>query len=178
MSKVPVFTVTGWSGSGKTTFMTRVVEILTAAGVSVGVIKHHGHKVLPVDTEGKDTWRYEQAGANPVVLATDVQYAVFVSTPKRRATPEELVARIEDDVDFVIVEGFHAGAAGAIEVSRKATGKGPKLSTSERLALVTDDETLAAKVRAEGKPVFGLGEHGALAQYLCDRADIPVTIRP
>lgn len=178
MSKVPVFTITGWSNSGKTTFMTRVVEILTEAGVSVGVIKHHGHKSVEIDREGKDTWKYEHAGANPVILATDLQYAVFVSTPAGRATRDELVARIEDEVQFVIVEGFRSEAEGAIELSRKATGKGPKLSPEERVALVSDDEDLAAQVRAEGKPVFGLDDFREFAQYLCDEAGVSVTIAP
>lgn len=44
MGAVPVITVTGWSNSGKTTFVTRVVGLLTDMGVRVGVIKHHGHK--------------------------------------------------------------------------------------------------------------------------------------
>ena len=62
---VPVITVTGWSNSGKTTFFTKVVELLTAAGYNVGVIKHHGHKAETVDQKGKDSWKYAQAGANP-----------------------------------------------------------------------------------------------------------------
>ena len=171
MAQVPVITVTGWSNSGKTTFFTRVVEILADSGISVGVVKHHGHRSVEVDTAGKDTWKYEHAGANPVVLATDRQYAVYVSTPKR-ATRDELVARIADDVEFVIVEGFRSEAEGAIELSRKATGKGPKLAPEERIALITDDEELAASVRAEGKPVFALDDHVGVARYVCELAGL------
>lgn len=58
MGAVPVITVTGWSNSGKTTFVTRVVGLLTDMGVRVGVIKHHGHKTGGVDVEGKDSWKY------------------------------------------------------------------------------------------------------------------------
>ena len=39
MSSVPIVTVVGWSNSGKTTFNTQVVDILSRAGVRVGVIK-------------------------------------------------------------------------------------------------------------------------------------------
>ena len=38
MGAVPVITVTGWSNSGKTTFVTHVVGLLTDMGVRVGVI--------------------------------------------------------------------------------------------------------------------------------------------
>ncbi|MGI6032234.1 MAG: molybdopterin-guanine dinucleotide biosynthesis protein B [Coriobacteriales bacterium] len=171
MAQVPVITVTGWSNSGKTTFFTHVVQILTESGISVGVIKHHGHRSVEVDTEGKDTWKYEHAGANPVILATDKQYAVYVTTPER-ASREELVNRIADEVEFIVVEGFRSEADGAIELSRKATGKGPKLTPEERIALITDDEELAASVRAEGKPVFGLDDYEAVARYLCELAGV------
>jgi molybdopterin-guanine dinucleotide biosynthesis protein MobB len=173
MGTVPVITVTGWSNSGKTTFTTRVVEQLSNADVRVGVIKHHGHREGGVDQEGKDSWKYAQAGANPVVLAASAQYAIFVSTPQREATRDELVAKIADDVDFVIVEGFRAEADGAVELYRTAAGHpDPKLSPEERIALITDNDDLAAQVRAEGKPVFGLDDAEAVARYFCDLAGV------
>lgn len=141
MGAVPVITVTGWSNSGKTTFVTRVVGLLTDMGVRVGVIKHHGHKTGGVDVEGKDSWKYAQAGANPVVLSASDQYAIFVSTPQGELTRDELVAKIADDVDMVIVEGFRAEADGAVEVYRTAAGHpDPKLAPDERLALITDND--------------------------------------
>ena len=171
MGTVPVITMTGWSNSGKTTFTTRVVELLGNAGVRVGVIKHHGHREGGVDQPGKDSWKYAQAGANPVVLAASAQYAIFVSTPQREATRDELVEKIADDVDLVIVEGFRADADGAIELYRSAAGHpDPKLSPEERMALITDNDELAAQVRAEGKPVFGLGDFEAVARYFCELA--------
>lgn len=170
----PIVTVTGWSNSGKTTFLTRVVELLSEAGVSVGVVKHHGHAPGGVDQEGKDSWKYAQAGANPVVLSASSQYAIFVSTPQREATRDELIARIAGDVDFVIVEGFRAAAEGAVEVSRVANGRGPKLEPEERIALISDNEELLASVAAEGKPTFGLEDFAAVARYFCELTGTPV----
>ena len=46
MSTIPNITVTGWSNSGKTTFVTQVVKILADSGIKVAVIKHHGAKQL------------------------------------------------------------------------------------------------------------------------------------
>ena len=171
---VPVITVTGWSNSGKTTFFTRVVELLTGAGLNVGVIKHHGHKAETVDQKGKDSWKYAQAGANPVVLSSAMQYAIFRSTPQGEVTRDELIAQIGPEVDFVIVEGFRADAEGAVELSRVANGKGPKLAPEERIALVSDNEELIAQVAAEGKPTFGLGDYAAVARYFCQLADVEV----
>lgn len=175
MSTIPNITVTGWSNSGKTTFVTQVVKILADSGIKVAVIKHHGHAPGGVDQEGKDSWKYEQAGANPVILSSSAQYAIFVSTPNHEPTREELMERLPSSTELVVIEGFRSEAEGAVEVSRKATGKGPKLSPEERIALISDNEELCAEVAAQGKPVFGLEDFADVARFFCSYAGIDPT---
>lgn len=175
MSTIPNITVTGWSNSGKTTFVTQVVKILADSGIKVAVIKHHGHAPGGVDQEGKDSWKYEQAGANPVILSSSAQYAIFVSTPDHEPTREELMERLPSSTELVVIEGFRSEAEGAVEVSRKATGKGPKLSPEERIALISDNEELCAGVAAQGKPVFGLEDFADVARFFCSYAGIDPT---
>lgn len=172
MSAIPNITVTGWSNSGKTTFVTKVVKILADSGIKVAVIKHHGHAPGGVDQEGKDSWKYEQAGANPVILSSSAQYAVFVSTPDHEPTREELMEQLPSSTELVVIEGFRSEAEGAVEVSRKATGKAPKLSSEERIALISDNEELCAEVAAQGKPVFGLEDFADVARFFCSYAGI------
>ena len=175
MSTIPNITVTGWSNSGKTTFVTQVVKILADSGIKVAVIKHHGHAPGGVDQEGKDSWKYEQAGANPVILSSSAQYAIFVSTPDHEPTREELMERLPSSTELVVIEGFRSEAEGAVEVSRKATGKCPKLSPEERIALISDNEELCAEVAAQGKPVFGLEDFADVARFFCSYAGIDPT---
>ena len=175
MSTIPNITVTGWSNSGKTTSVTQVVKILADSGIKVAVIKHHGHAPGGVDQEGKDSWKYEQAGANPVILSSSAQYAIFVSTPDHEPTREELMERLPSSIELVVIEGFRSEAEGAVEVSRKATGKGPKLPPEERIALISDNEELCAEVAAQGKPVFGLEDFADVARFFCSYAGIDPT---
>ena len=175
MSTIPNITVTGWSNSGKTTFVTQVVKILADSGIKVAVIKHHGHAPGGVDQEGKDSWKYEQVGANPVILSSSAQYAIFVSTPDHEPTREELMERPPSSTELVVIEGFRSEAEGAVEVSRKATGKAPKLSPEERIALISDNEELCAEVAAQGKPVFGLEDFADVARFFCSYAGIDPT---
>lgn len=175
MSTIPNITVTGWSNSGKTTFVTQVVKILADSGIKVAVIKHHGHAPGGVDQEGKDSWKYEQVGANPVILSSSAQYAIFVSTPDHEPTREELMERLPSSTELVVIEGFRSEAEGAVEVSRKATGKAPKLSPEERIALISDNEELCAEVAAQGKPVFGLEDFADVARFFCSYAGIDPT---
>ena len=175
MSTIPNITVTGWSNSGKTTFVTQVVKILADSDIKVAVLKHQGHAPGGVDQEGKDSWKYEQVGANPVILSSSAQYAIFVSTPDHEPTREELMERLPSSTELVVIEGFRSEAEGAVEVSRKATGKAPKLSPEERIALISDNEELCAEVAAQGKPVFGLEDFADVARFFCSYAGIDPT---
>ena len=65
----PVFIFVGHSGSGKTTLVEKLLPELTARGLQLATIKHAHHKVV-LDKEGKDSWRYKQAGAVMSMLVT------------------------------------------------------------------------------------------------------------
>ena len=136
-------------------------------------------KILTVDRSDRNrikvTASVKQAGANPVILSSSAQYAIFVSTPDHEPTREELMERLPSSTELVVIEGFRSEAEGAVEVSRKATGKGPKLSPEERIALISDNEELCAEVAAQGKPVFGLEDFADVARFFCSYAGIDPT---
>ncbi|MDO9070754.1 MAG: molybdopterin-guanine dinucleotide biosynthesis protein MobB, partial [Deltaproteobacteria bacterium] len=50
----------GSSNSGKTELICRLLEWFSAQGLRAAVLKHSHHQHLGDD--GKDTWRYRQAG--------------------------------------------------------------------------------------------------------------------
>ena len=58
-----IFQVVGYQNSGKTTFMTKIIEILSKEKWSVATIKHHGHGGQPDVVKDKDTSRHIEAGA-------------------------------------------------------------------------------------------------------------------
>ena len=65
---IPAICIVGWADSGKTTLIEGLLRQLTAQGMRVGVIKHTHHP-LPEDEAGKDTARFQAAGAATVTLA-------------------------------------------------------------------------------------------------------------
>jgi molybdopterin-guanine dinucleotide biosynthesis protein MobB len=97
----------GFSDSGKTTLIERLVQRLTAKGYKVGVIKHHhGQRDTGIDVEGKDTWRYRQSGAAITALIAPDGMTLFL--PQENLTAEEAVERLARQlpVDLILVEGF------------------------------------------------------------------------
>ena len=66
---VPAICIAGWSDSGKTTLIERLIPLLTVRGLRVGVVKHT-HHALEMDKPGSDTDRYRSAGASAVAVGT------------------------------------------------------------------------------------------------------------
>lgn len=66
---VPVLAFAGYSGSGKTTLMERVIRLLTGEGYHIAAVKHDVHEIQ-IDHEGKDSRRFQEAGASTVVLSS------------------------------------------------------------------------------------------------------------
>jgi len=125
------------SNSGKTTLIEKLVAILKGRGLRVAVIKH-ASKGFDLDLTGKDSWRFQQAGADAVLLVGPDKIALMKRS-EREPAPHEL-EQLAGDVDIVIYEGFKKNAQNKIEVFREGvSGDRPLcLSDGSFQALVSD----------------------------------------
>ena len=137
MHSPELFIFVGHSNAGKTTFVEQLLAELTRRGRRVAAIKH-AHHAVELDTAGKDSWRYKQAGAVMSMLVTrDALQLVADATDRRE--PQQLAARFLGEADLVLAEGFSHAAGPKIEVLRRACGKPPRCQLEDGLiALVTD----------------------------------------
>ena len=154
----PAVCFVGRSGSGKTTLIERLIQVLRERGYRVGAVKHHFHPTL-VDQEGKDTWRYEVAGASPVSIISAVQTAVFLQT-ERELPLDQVIAQYYQSVDIVLVEGYRWADKPRIEVHRSARSEELLCATEEIIALVSDREWDVPV------PQFHLDDIAGLADFL------------
>ena len=155
----PVFSFIAWSGTGKTTYLERLIAALKARGVRVAVVKHDAHR-FQVDKEGKDSWRFAQAGADVVAVADGEKCAVMDYRP----TPLSDILSMLRDVDLVLVEGWHEDAENPIVVYRAGTGQAPKLDPARCLAAVSD-----VTLDAGDRPCFPLDDPAPMAEFLLER---------
>ncbi len=58
-----------------------------------------------MDIEGKDTWKYANAGADTVAISSSVKFAV-IKRVEREITIDEICARYFEDIDIVLADGF------------------------------------------------------------------------
>ncbi len=147
------------SNSGKTTLIEKLVAILRTRGVRVAVVKH-ASAGFDLDRPGKDSWRFQQAGANPVVLVGPGKIAMMKSTDHDPSLDE--IAQMAGDVDIMIHEGFKQNADNKIEVFRYGfSGSRPlSLDDTSFLALVSD-KPFDVKI-----PRFDLNDAEGIADFL------------
>lgn len=155
---VPVIGLAGYSGSGKTTFLEKLIIELKSRGYRIGVIKHTHHDV-EFDQPGKDTWRHARAGADFVALAAPGGFSVFKKTDGDPG-PEILIS-MAGDLDLIIVEGYKKEKWPKIEVFYQH-GKAKRLDIPEEdlLAVVSD----APPVKAV--PHFALNDAAGVAEHI------------
>ncbi|MBT4058786.1 MAG: molybdopterin-guanine dinucleotide biosynthesis protein B [Euryarchaeota archaeon] len=94
----------GRSNSGKTTLLETIIPLLEAEGLRVATIKQTHHNVT-ADAEGKDTWRHRKAGADPVVLTSDVETALFLGRKLSLDDTVKLITSVHS-IDVILIEGW------------------------------------------------------------------------
>ena len=98
----------GYSNSGKTSAIVRVVGELARAGNKVGTLKHIHEVGFTIDTKGKDTWRHAEAGASTVVALAPRELTIIEKKDTSGMTIDELMRIFKRRrVDYLIVEGLY-----------------------------------------------------------------------
>lgn len=152
---IPIVSFVAYSGTGKTTFLERLIPKLKAQGLKIAIVKHDGHR-FEIDHEGKDSDRFTKAGADVTGLISS-EKAVLMEN--RQTDPEEFLKKI-DGVDLILTEGFKQGPWPKIMLHRKGTGKPMPLLPEECLAVISDVEIL------DCENVFPLEEIEKMADFL------------
>lgn len=163
-STVPVFSIVGHSGAGKTTLVEKLIRELCARGVRVATIKHAHHKV-ELDTPGKDSYRYKEAGAAMSMLLTR-DALQLVADAREQREPEQLAQRFLGEADLVLAEGFSHAPGAKIEVLRRACGQPPRCAIADGLvAMVTDMDEVHPQL-----PHFALEDVHGIVDFILRRA--------
>ena len=146
---IPILCFVGRSNSGKTTLIERLITELVKEGYRIATIKHAGHG-FNMDTEGKDSWRHKQAGAQTVIVTSKGTLALFTDT-EQEVGVEQLRARyVGDGIDLIIAEGWKSEGHPKILVVRDHIDE-VEVSAEGLLAIVTNK---ALEQPPSGVPIF------------------------
>ncbi|MES9991578.1 MAG: molybdopterin-guanine dinucleotide biosynthesis protein B [Candidatus Thiodiazotropha sp.] len=143
---LPLLGFSAFSGTGKTTLLTRLLPLLKQRGLRIAVVKHASH-LFEIDHPRKDSYELRKAGANQMLVSTRGRMALISESDQR--LPEPGLAQMLDyldtrELDLVLVEGFKNEAIYKIELHRPALGK-PLLCHTDPfiIALATDERVPA-----------------------------------
>ena len=155
---VPVIGLVGYSGSGKTTFLEKLIVELKRRRYKIGVIKHTHHTV-EFDQSGRDTWRHARAGADFVGLAAPGSFSVFKKTAGDPG-PETLIS-LARNLDLIIIEGYKTGKWPKIEVFYSLGATERFIVPEEDLLAVVTDASPVTPV-----PHYGLDDASGVADFI------------
>jgi molybdopterin-guanine dinucleotide biosynthesis protein B len=133
----PIVSIVGYSQSGKTTLIERLLPELQRRGRRVATVKHTGGE-FDMDRPGKDTWRYAEAGSTAVAILGP-QRSAILKRHERDYSFDEVIAAVGRACDLVLLEGWHSGPAPKIEVHRAALGQEMRCKPEELLAVVSEE---------------------------------------
>jgi molybdopterin-guanine dinucleotide biosynthesis protein B len=156
----------GYSNTGKTTLIERLIPLFRARGLAVSAIKnaHHG---FDMDRPGKDSFRYREAGAGQVLIATGERWALLTETPTRAAALDELLALLAL-CDLVIVEGFKSeGQIPRIEVRRSTNTEPPIFPHDPNVIAVAADHPVDTTL-----PRLDLNDPAKIAVFILERLQL------
>jgi formylmethanofuran dehydrogenase subunit E len=148
----------GRSGSGKTTLLERVLQELKSRGVRTAMVKHT-HHLIDWDTAGKDSWRFREASAGPVVLETP-ERLMLQATRQGAPRYHELLP----DVELILHEGDRASMVDKVIVGESADEASTR-GTAGRIVAVVAGPPIA------GLPHFELDDIDAVVSFLLSRLD-------
>jgi molybdopterin-guanine dinucleotide biosynthesis protein B len=166
----PIIPFVGKSGSGKTTFLEKLIPELVARGLRIAIVKHDVHG-FELDRPGKDSYRLRHAGAARVAISSPQQFALIGQVDEELALAE-LAQRYLGDVDLVLAEGYKRSALRKIEVCRAARSQELLCAPDELLAVVSD---LRFEVPC---PQFGLDDVAGVADLLEGYQVAPLGVKP
>ena len=157
-----VFGIVGRSGSGKTTLIEAMIPWFKAQGLQVAVVKHSHHN-LQFEPPHKDSSRFRSAGAREVIVASPYHYALFHNLEEQdEPRLAQLVARLDPNVDVILVEGYRQASIPRLEVHRPSRGIEPVYPQTEQVVALASDVALVDLPL----PVLDLNQPALVAQFI------------
>ena len=141
-----IFSIAGWSGSGKTMLINRLIENFKAKKRRVIAIKNTPD-TYSLQPEGKDTAQFLQAGADEVFLIAKNELLRMSRINAPQDLLEDLKSRLQKD-DIVLMEGLYQPGVPMIEV------EDPRRPQALKFPLTKLAAVISTKKIVPGPPCF------------------------
>lgn len=158
---IPYVSFSAKSGTGKTTYLEKLVACLKEKGLRIALIKHDAHG-FELDQPGKDSYRLRKAGVDTMILSGPDQTVQISRHTAGEPSLKQLLSSIQG-VDLILIEGYKFGAQPKIQLLRKGYSETPVGNPENTIAYVAD---FPYDPVPSDLPVFALNNPQDLAEYL------------
>ncbi len=170
-ARVPVIGFVAFSGTGKTTLLTRLIRHLRERGVRLAAVKHSHHR-FDIDIPGKDSYQLRKAGAGQMLVASRRRWALMVENADDDEEPSlnELIGHFDQSgIDLILVEGFKHERFAKIELHRPELGHPLLYPTDDDIIAFASNEAGAMDAAARPIAFLALDQPQAIADFLITR---------
>lgn len=158
---IPYVSFSAKSGTGKTTYLEKLVACLKEKGLRIALIKHDAHG-FELDQPGKDSYRLREAGVDTMILSGPDQTVQISRHTAGEPSLKQLLSSIQG-VNLILIEGYKFGAQPKIQLLRKGYSETPVGNPENTIAYVAD---FPYDPVPSDLPVFALNDPQDLAEYL------------
>ena len=159
-----LFGIVGWSGSGKTDLICRIIKNLTKKKLKIYSVKHSHHN-FQIDKEGKDSFKHLESGSKEVLIFNEYKFAIVSRKKKEKIYLKDVIKKFSKNVDIILVEGMKHTSFNKIEVFRTTINK-PLLCLKDKniKALVYDKVT--EEIEKLNLPMFQFKEPNKISAFI------------
>ena len=162
----PLIGFCGFSGTGKTTLLTKLIPILNNQNIRLSVIKHAHHK-FDVDHADKDSYKLRHAGATQMLISSSRRWALMTELNENQselALPNLIEQIDHKNTDLILVEGFKKVSFPKIELHRPSLGHPIMCLEDSHIVAFASDQ--ACKV-PEQVVCLDINEPKGIATFIC-----------
>ena len=141
---IPLLGFSAFSGTGKTTLLTKLIPYLASQGIRLAVIKHAHHN-FDIDQPEKDSYKLRHAGATQMLISSSRRWALMheLNSKENEYSLAQLLTQLDyDRADLVLVEGFKKEPITKIELHRLSQGHPLLCQQDSQIIAVASDQKL------------------------------------
>jgi molybdopterin-guanine dinucleotide biosynthesis protein MobB len=164
-ARIPMVGFVAYSGTGKTTLLLKIIPLLKAKGLRLGMIKH-SHHGFEIDIPGKDSYRLRQAGADQTLIASRKRWALVVEMGDEsgEADLDQVLPSLnQDKLDLILVEGFKHERFPKIEVHRPSLGHDFMFPEDDSIIAIACDAALPQSIHL---PVLDMNKPEEIVEFI------------
>jgi molybdopterin-guanine dinucleotide biosynthesis protein MobB len=166
-AEIPILGFVGFSGTGKTTLLLKILPLLKSRGVRVGMIKHAHHQ-FEIDHPEKDSYRLRKEGGVSQMLVASRQRWVLMTETGEFDEPylDGLLPQFDQSIlDLILVEGFKHEEFPKLEVHRPSLGRRLLCLEDENIIAVASGAPLNEK---SDLPLLNMNDPEQITQFIID----------